>query len=393
MRVLYWHQYFRLPHEGGARRSFYLSRCLSAHVQQVEVIAAHKYRQLLRLSPRWLVRRTAVAYNNQMSWYRRLWAFIQYAMGCLCYGLYRRYDWLYATSTPLSTGIAACWLSWLRRRPYVFEVRDLWPEIPFALGFLRRFSLLRQFIYWQTSITYRKARLIVVVSPSMKAYVRRQYRPRQIVTIPNMPDKAFFDIAAAPPSTILRMVYTGSAGVANHLIQMLEWINLLPEAYKAVIRLDLLCEGKQQQELQTYTTTHQLDTLVHFLPYGNQQSVMEALQQCDVFWVCFAQIPFIDMGSPNKFFEGLAAGRICFTTLDGWTRHLVERYQCGFYIHDTSSLLAAIQHLQTAERRLYMQQQARWLASRLFDPERLQKKWLNALQQAGLLIDPNEAIA
>ena len=80
------------------------------------------------------VHRLAVPYRNDMGYPRRVAAFARFAFAATWRVLTLRGDVVYATSTPLTVAIPALACRLLRGTPYVFEVRDLWPEIPIALS-------------------------------------------------------------------------------------------------------------------------------------------------------------------------------------------------------------------------------------------------------------------
>ncbi|NIK73435.1 glycosyltransferase involved in cell wall biosynthesis [Thermonema lapsum] len=394
MNILFLHQYFKTPEQEGARRSYYLASALAKADCRVKVITSRQQKEAVfpeTLPPGLQLRSYYIPYSNHFSWTKRLWAFVRYASIALRHALGSRYDWLYATSTPLTVGFVAYVAHRLRGKPYVFESRDLWPEIPFALGFLKRLPFVQRILYWLTKQVYKHARLVVAVSPSMKAHIKKHYGIKHVVCVPNMADDAFFEIPLpAQEAHPLRMLYAGSLGDANDCLQLLRLIHELPPSLRQQIRFSIMGEGKQKNAMQDYIARQGLRDVVEWLPTGNAQAVQQALQAHDIFWVSFAPIPWIDTGSPNKFFEGLAAGRICFSTLNGWTAHLLQRYCCGFIIHNAAALQKAIEAMQDVQQRVRMQKNARQLAQRFFHREKLTHKWLLALTAKGLLQRPAE---
>lgn len=389
MDILYLHQYFKTPRQSGARRSYYLASALAETGSKVKVISSRQRKGAPNhecLPPGLQLKAYYIPYNNHFSWIKRLWAFVQYASVALRHALCDRYDWMYATSTPLTVGFVAYLAHRLRGKPYVFEARDLWPEIPFAMGFLKQLPLLQGVIYKLTKRVYQHARLIVAVSPSMKAHIRKKYGVEHVVCVPNMADDIFFQLSLpARPSPPLRMLYAGSLGEANDCLQLLRWIDALPPVQQRQIRLTIMGEGKQESAMQDYVSQRGLHSIVQWVPAGDAEAVQKTLEAHDVFWVSFASVPQIDTGSPNKFFEGLAAGRVCFSTLEGWTGCLLQRYRCGFVIRDVEDLQEAIKQTLDTATRAQMQQNARRTARRFFHRKELTQKWLLALKQHGLL--------
>ncbi|WP_038031484.1 glycosyltransferase family 4 protein [Thermonema rossianum] len=389
MKILYLHQYFKTPAQNGARRSYYLATALAEAGCHVKVISSRQQKSTPSGPPlpkRLQVKAYYIPYDNHFSWIKRLWAFVQYAGLALYHAFIDRYDWLYATSTPLTVGFVAYFAHRLRGKPYVFEARDLWPEIPFALGFFKRLPLLQKLLYSLTAKVYRHARLVVAVSPSMKAYIKQRYGIQHVVCVPNMADDLFFQVPLHCSASVpLRMLYAGSLGEANDCLRMLQWLHALPPSLQQQVRLSIMGNGKQKQAMQAYIDQYGMQKMVRWLPAGNAEAVQEAFAGHDAFWVCFAPIPWIDTGSPNKFFEGLAAGRIALSTLPGWTAHVLRRYRCGFVVHSAEELQKSIEKLLDAQLRTSMQQNARWVAQRYFHRRQLTRKWLSALHKYGLL--------
>src|SRR6478609_4237381 len=148
MRILYFHQHFTTPDGSGGTRSYEFARALVARGHQVTMICGRNERSVLKLE--WDARRRwhrgmidgidviafPLNYSNRDGLYRRTQLFLNFAWRGIGLALRRRdYDLLFATSTPLTAAIPGITMKALGGgRPFVFEVRDLWPELPRALG-------------------------------------------------------------------------------------------------------------------------------------------------------------------------------------------------------------------------------------------------------------------
>ena len=138
MKIIYIHQYFKSPKEGGAIRSYYLAKAFTEAGCKVEMITAHNSKYYLKKNIDGIsVHYIPVFYDNSFGFYKRIYAFSKFLFLTLRYSGKIKADYCYATSTPLSVGIIALWLKFKHKIPYYFEVRDLWPEAPIALGFLK----------------------------------------------------------------------------------------------------------------------------------------------------------------------------------------------------------------------------------------------------------------
>jgi hypothetical protein len=142
MRIVYLHQYFVTPDMSGGTRSFEMAKRLVRAGHEVHMITSE---QGDRVSGRaWrvtdehgiTVHWTSVPYSNYMGIRQRLGAFVRFAWRASARATRLGGDVIFATSTPLTISVPALVASTLRRRPFVFEVRDLWPEVPIAIGAL-----------------------------------------------------------------------------------------------------------------------------------------------------------------------------------------------------------------------------------------------------------------
>ena len=145
MRIVYLHQYFRTPAQGGALRSYYIGQALVRAGHSVTVITAHnKPAYEVRTIDGLQVHYLPVSYQNHYSPLRRVLAFAQFMWRSYTVAAEQQNtDLVYATSTPLSVGVVALLLKKWKQTPYVFEVRDLWPEAPIQLGYIRNKWLIK----------------------------------------------------------------------------------------------------------------------------------------------------------------------------------------------------------------------------------------------------------
>src|SRR5439155_13734187 len=165
-----------------------------------------------------------VPYSNAMSYGRRIRSFVEFAAMAAAKATARRADVVLATSTPLTVAIPGIVASRLRRVPFVFEVRDLWPEIPIDMGALRN-PVTRRLAGALATAAYRSAEHVVALSPGMAAGVTARYPAARTTVIPNACDLDLFAVDADEVRRFreahdwLRdrplVVYAGTLGAAN----------------------------------------------------------------------------------------------------------------------------------------------------------------------------------
>ena len=141
MRIIYLHQYFVLPSQPGGTRSYEMARRLASFGHQVHMVTSDHASAPGR-SPRWEEREEAgihvhrypVPYSNAMSYSQRIRAFLQYASRSALRAAQLPGDVVFATSTPLTIALPGVYAARRQGIAMVFEVRDLWPDLPIAIG-------------------------------------------------------------------------------------------------------------------------------------------------------------------------------------------------------------------------------------------------------------------
>ncbi len=338
MKILYIHQYFRTPEEGGAIRSYYLAKGLVEHGIEVELITAHnKPKALTKTIEGIKVHYLPVFYDNEQGFLRRIYAFFKFMY------LVRRkaaemknVDICYATSTPLTIGLSAIKIKQAQNIPYFFEVRDLWPEAPFQMGVIKN-RYLKKYLKHLEKRVYSNASQIVALSPGIKEQIENEGPNKKVTVIPNMSDVDFFlpEVKSPEKEALFNVEgkfvvsYFGTIGLANHLEYLLAVAN---ESLKANLPIQFLIigSGGQLTRLKYLVKHFNLDN-VRFLPFQNKFNLRRVLNITDAAYVSFARQPILETNSPNKFFDALASGKLIITNTKGWVKDIVENEHCGFY--------------------------------------------------------------
>lgn len=338
MKVLIVHQHFKSPYKGGAVRSYYLAKALVDIGVEVEVITAHNENYNTETIDDFTVRYLNVPYHNSFGFIKRVISFIRFSRRCVDeVKKIKHIDLCYAISVPLTVGIAA---RKIKRRfgiPFVFEVGDLWPEAPIQMGYIKN-GLLKKFLFNLEKEIYQSAEAIVALSPSIKESIEAKAVKKEVYVIPNMSDTDFFSKASKDPVEVQKwkvqnkfvVSYLGAIGEANGLDY---FINCATAALKADLPIHfILCgEGAHQQRLAREIETMQLHNIT-MVPFTNRAGVKEILDITDAAFICYKPVPILETGSPNKYFDALASGKLVVVNFSGWICNEIEENRCGVYV-------------------------------------------------------------
>ena len=276
-----------------------------------------------------------------MSKLRKVWSFVNFVRIAINESKkIKNVDIVYATSTPLTIGFIALWLKWREKWRYVFEVRDLWPECPIEVGAIKNkfaIKLLRKF----EKRIYDKSEHVVALSPGMKDGVVQAGTPDEKVTmVPNMakPDKFFphepnLEIAKQFGIDLKKfnVIHFGSMGRANGLQYIIEAAKILSDKGDGTVRFLFMGSGATEPEIKKLSKDYDL-TNVQFLGNHKMDIVSEVVNCCDASITTFLNLPVLKTNSPNKLFDSLSAGKPIIVNSSGWTKDLVEKENCGFFV-------------------------------------------------------------
>ncbi|MEJ1236678.1 glycosyltransferase family 4 protein [Chryseolinea sp. T2] len=339
MKILIIHQHFRLPSQGGAIRSYYLARALVEHGIDVEVITAHagkkqEHQNVDGISIHYL----PVDYENSFGFRKRSQAFISFAWRAAALAArLPGIDLCYAISVPLTTGLSAMWLKATERLNYLFEVGDLWPDAPIELGFVEN-GVFKAALLKLESITYSKAAGIVALSDPIRKAVQRKSPGSQVYVIPNMADTEYFGTSADGTAFRTRhgvagkfvVSYIGAVGFANGLDHYIECARAASQA-KLNVHFFICGDGALLPQHQANVKRLDLQNLT-FLPFSDRAGVKELMDASDAIFVSYKPYRILETGSPNKYFDGLAAGKLIVVNFEGWIREEIEGERCGIYV-------------------------------------------------------------
>lgn len=401
MKVLYFHQHFSTPKGSAGIRSYAMACKLLEHGHEVTMICGSYGGGNTGLSNAFENgRREGVvdgihiiefnlAYSNHDSFLKRTWLFLIFAMKSVGLAFTQSYDLLFATTTPLTAGIPGIFARWLRRKPFVFEVRDLWPELPREMGVIKN-----PVVLWLMGVlewtSYRSAHRLIGLSPGIvDGIAKRGVKREQIAMIPNGCDLSLFADKSQPwrPEGVaesdLMAVFTGTHGMANGLDAILDAAAVLKQRGRNDIKLVLIGQGKLKPALETRAQREDLDNVI-FHPPVDKQKLAGLMASTDIGLQILANVPAFYYGtSPNKFFDYIASGLPVLNNYPGWLAEIITTHQCGFAIPPNNPEAFADALEQAASNREQLQQMginARKLAEAEFDRSQLANNFVNWLE-------------
>jgi glycosyltransferase involved in cell wall biosynthesis len=391
MRILYIYQYFKTREGYGSTRSYEFVRRLRDAGNDVLVITSTA--RIPDLTGRRRhgviegeidgipIRAVPSAYSNRMGFARRLIEFLRFAWISSMRALREpRPDLILASSTPLTVALPALAGRLLRGVPLVFEVRDLWPEVPEGMGILRNRALIAG-AKGLAGLAYRKSARIIALSPGMREGILRYHiPPERVVVIPNGSDLDLFHPGVDGRALRRRhgiaddrflIVHTGAMGVVNGLDFLLpvceELARTLPQAI-----VYLVGEGGQRPRLEALVREQGLANL-RFEGPVSKGDLPAWLAAADLGLMLIKRVPILEMNSANKFFDYAAAGLPCLMNYGGWKADLLARYDAGLAVETDDPVVFAAAIARTAadaDRLRVMGANTRRMAEAEFDRDK-----------------------
>ncbi len=399
MHILYIHQYFATPKGSTSTRSYEFARRWVKAGHKVTLISG--YYDIGGLEPwKGLIRKQTVEginviivgskYSNMQSYLRRTISFLSFCFFSIYAGLrMRKVDVIYATSTPLTVGVPAMVLKWLKRAPFVFEVRDQWPASVVELGVVKNWFLIKIFS-WLERIIYKNSAGIVAVSDGMAEGIRQvAEESKPIYVIPNGADLDLFrpDIDSGAIrrnknwGNKLVLLHTGAMGK----ITGLEFIINVADKLRSDqdILFVLIGEGFKKGALKNRVEELALEN-VEILPSVPKQQLPPILAAADIATVIIGNFPIIERhASLNKFYDGLSSGKPILLNYSGWQRKILEDNKAGYgcELCNIDEFVEKVLYLNSHRDKLTkMGQNARRLATEQFDRDKLAMQALSVLQ-------------
>jgi len=365
MRLLLIHQYFAGPTEPGGTRHYELAAHLVQQGHDCSIVASTlNFASGQRVVEgrglvveqnvdgiRVLRAYTYPSLHKSFTW--RVVALVSFMFTSVWAAMRaKNIDLVMGTSPPLFQAVSAWFVSALRRRPLLLEIRDLWPEFAIDIGVLTN-PVLIKIARWVEMFLYRRATHLLVNSPAYREYLLGKGVPdSKISVIPNGVDPDMFtpegdgrffreELGVADKFVV---TYAGALGMANDIDTILRAATRLRTDSR--IRILLVGDGKERANLEAKAKQYELPNL-KFAGSRSKAEMRAVLAGSDACLATLKNIPMFRTTYPNKVFDYMAAGRPTILAIDGVIREVVEAAGGGIFVPpgDDRALAAAMQAL------------------------------------------------
>lgn len=357
MRILLIHQYFLEKNDTGGSRWNEMVRFWESEGHSITVLAGmihgHKSKKYEKYVGKYIftenysenvkVIRSHVSETYNLNFIGRLWAYFSFVFSSLIASFLKlrgKYDIIIVTSPPLFVGITALIISKLKGIPYLFEIRDLWPESAIDTGVLKNKFIIKLSYYFE-KILYKNAILINALTPAFKRVLidKKGISEKKIIEISNAADFAISEniLASFDEKEFKRkldledkfvVTYVGAHGKANHLDQILYTAKILEDSNVYFL---LIGDGMLRESLIVKSDELCLKN-VRFIKSVPKEDVFKYILASDMGTSVLAKNDTFKTVFSNKTFDYMSCKKPILMAIDGISRELVENANAGIFV-------------------------------------------------------------
>jgi glycosyltransferase involved in cell wall biosynthesis len=367
MKILLINQVFVSPEEPGHTRHFEMAKFLQTRGHELVIVASDLNYQT---GQRTVERRGVYAEQNfdgirvlrsymvpaiHRNYVWRVIAFFSFMFSSIWTALrVKDVDLVMGTTPPIFQAVSAWVVASLRGKPFLLEVRDLWPEFGISMGVLKN-PLIIALSRWLEKFLYKRANHILVNSPAYRDYMLDKGLPENKVTyIAYGTDIDMFN-PSIDGSSIRKelnveekfvVLYAGALGQANDIDTLLRAAERLKPYDK--IYFVLFGDGKERARLESEAQRMDLRNVI-FAGTRPKKDMPLIVASADACLAILQDIPAFRTTYPNKVFDYMAAGRASVIVIDGITRELIESSNGGVYVHPADDAMLAQKILELSQ--------------------------------------------
>jgi glycosyltransferase involved in cell wall biosynthesis len=361
VKILYVSQYFPPEMGAPAARADELSRHWAQMGHEVTVLTGFPNHPTGVVPPDWRVRFRRLRHTEMIdgvtvarTWlwplpnrkaHERIRSYASFFFSSALRGLnLANPDVVIGTSPQLLVALSGWWLARWKRVPFVFEVRDLWPESLAAVGASGESTALHRTLGAIAGFLYRRANRIVVVTPAFKDHLIRHWRvpAEKISIVENGVETDLF--RPAPAAAIRRelaredvqtngrfvVCYIGTMGMAHGLETVIAAAEELQTTLPSCLFL-LIGEGAEKQRIMELAAARGLAN-IRFLDQQLRQHIPALVSAADACLVMLKKTDLFKTVIPTKMLEYMACERPVIVAVDGQARQIVEEARAGVFV-------------------------------------------------------------
>jgi len=359
MKILLLNQSFVSPDEPGHTRHFEMAQYLRGCGHELVIVGSDSnYQTGLRTVARKglyveqvidgvRVLRAYSAQTLHRSYFWRFISFFSFMFSSVWAALHvKDVDLVMGTTPPIFQAVSAWFVAFLRRKPFLLEVRDLWPEFAISMGVIKN-PLVVTLAHWLEKFLYARATHILVNSPAYKEYILgKGVSEKKITFIPYGTDINMFNPSVDGISVREKLglkdkflvLYAGAMGQAHDLYTVLRAARRLTDELQ--IHFVFFGDGKERPNLQLEAQRLNLENVI-FAGVCPKKEMPFVVASADVCLAILQNVPMFRTTYPNKVFDYMAAGRATVLAIDGVIRDVIESSDGGVFIQPGNDELLA----------------------------------------------------
>lgn len=402
MDIVYLHQYFKFPNEAGGTRSYDLATEFTKKSYKVQIITStsdpkYKSRQTWVTVERdqLIIHYVYLPYGNHLTYLKRTLVFFKFLWFATLKLLALNGDVVLATSTPLTIGIPAVIKKLIHKTPFIFEVRDVWPETVIAVGAVKK-KFLQNILYRLEKLIYNYADAIVPLSVDMNHSIVSRYPElacKPIEVIENISEIERFQKVDQTTSIIadkigfkprFTVLYAGTFGRVNGLGYTLDLAKALVDIDPSIVFVLIGSGAELELLIEKSVEFGVLNKNVFFLDQITKDQLSQFYYEADMGSSFVIGVKELWANSANKFFDTLAAGRPILINHGGWQADLISTHNLGFVLPtrlDADEITSFVSYTRNCQLLIEQRQNAFLVAKQKYSLAIASKKYESILKQ------------
>lgn len=269
----------------------------------------------------------------------RLASYFSFIKSSFIAGLFSKADIIIVVSPPIFIGIVGYLLSLIKRKPFIFEIRDLWPDEAIEMGIIKN-KLIIKLSHWLERFLYKKAKIIVGVTPAFGEFLTKEKNiPKEKISVIENPadlnllkpkDKNNWVREKFNWQNKFIVLYIGAHSMVYNFNPIIETAKNLKE--NKDILFVFVGDGKQKPILTEKVKKENLDN-VQFLDPVSKEQIGDFINASDVCVATLKKMNLLQYIYPAKLFDYMACGKSIILAMEGVSKKLVcEQAKCGICV-------------------------------------------------------------